>query len=74
MSSARCCGLVSLTLMLTAYLYYTVWILVMPLVDETHAMQSYFPDRMWSIYTTTLLAYCQIAFMFTFVGIVLIKD
>lgn len=55
------------------YLYYTVWIMVMPLIDEDHAAHTYFPDRNIGLTVTTLLAYMLISLIFTMSGIILIR-
>ena len=47
-----------------------MWILVTPLFDDDFWMQNYFPDRMYGIMPTSLLAYMILAYMFTFAGIV----
>ena len=74
MVQSRTIGAVSLVLILSTWAYYTVWILVTPIVDSDHPIQNYFPDRMLGIMTTTLLGYCQIAFMLTSAGIILVRD
>ena len=74
MVSSRTIGAVSLVIIIASWSYYTVWILVTPLVDHDHPLQDYFPDRMLGIMTTTLLGYCQIAFMLTSAGIILVRD
>ena len=56
------------------FAYYTVWILVTPTLDEDFWLQNYFPDRMYGIFPTSLLAYIILAYMFTFTGIALITD
>jgi dolichyl-phosphate mannosyltransferase polypeptide 2 regulatory subunit len=58
MVSSRTIGAVSLVLILAFWSYYTVWILITPIVDSDHPLQNYFPDRMMGIMTTTLLGYC----------------
>ena len=56
------------------FAYYTIWILVTPALDDSFWMQDYFPDRMYGIMPTSLLAYMILAYMFTFSGIALITD
>ena len=56
------------------FAYYTIWILVTPALDDNFWMQDYFPDRMYGIMPTSLLAYMILAYMFTFAGIALITD
>jgi len=74
MVTSRTFGILTLTTALACYSYYTIWILVMPMVDEDHPLQDYFPDRMIGIMFTTLLGYGQIAFMLTVAGIILVRD
>jgi hypothetical protein len=63
-------GMIVLTL---AYVYYTVWILVTPLIDEKHYLQWFFPvSREAGLMFTTLLGYTQLSFFFTFVGVALV--
>ena len=58
-----------------AYLYYSVWILLTPLIDQDHYVQRFFPvKREHALMFTTLLGYSQMAFFFTFAGIILIRD
>ena len=38
--------------------------------DDDFWMQNYFPDRVYGIMPTSLLAYMILAYMFTFAGIV----
>ena len=56
------------------FLYYTLWILVTPALDDNFWIQDYFPDRMYGIMPTSLLAYIVLAYMFTFSGIALVTD
>ena len=55
------------------YLYYTVWIMVMPLIDEDHAAHAYFLDRKLGLTVTTLLAYMLISLIFTMSGCILVN-
>lgn len=74
MLTSRTIGAVMFISISVFYAYYTIWILVTPIVDSDHPLQQYFPDRMFGIMTTTLLAYCQLAFMLTSAGIILVRD
>ena len=42
--------------------------------SETIFTRDYFPDRMYGIMPTSLLAYMTLAYMFTFAGIALVTD
>jgi len=74
MVSSRTIGAVSLVIILVCYAYYTVWILITPIVDSDHPLQNYFPDRTLGIMTTTLIGYCWISFTLTSAGIILVRD
>ena len=54
--------------------YYTIWILVTPALDDNFWMQDYFPDPMYGIMLTSLMAYIILAYIFTFAGIALITE
>merc|ERR1712000_239633 len=44
--------LVGLAMLLAAsfvFLYYSIWTLLMPFVDDDHVLQNFFPPRVWAI-------------------------
>ena len=57
MVEARAFGKIYLTLIIVFWLYYTTWILITPLIDEDHPIQSYFFKREDGILITTAGAY-----------------
>ena len=63
-----------LTITWAFFAYYTIWLLVTPALDDDHWMQDYFPDRVYGMMPTSLLAYLILAYMFTFSGIAFITD
>ena len=73
MVDKRFVAIIVLILTWVFFAYYTVWILVTPLLDDDIWMQDYFPDRMYGIMPTSLLAYLILAYVFTFSGIALIS-
>ena len=73
MVDRRFVAIIVLILTWVFFAYYTVWILVTPLLDDDIWMQDYFPDRMYGIMPTSLLAYLILAYVFTFSGIALIS-
>ena len=74
MVDKRTLATIILVLTWVLFAYYTIWILVTPALDANYWMQDYFPDRMYGILPTSLLAYLILAYMFTFSGIALITD
>ena len=48
--------------------------LFMPIIDEDHALQNYFPDRMYGVMVPTLAGYFLISIFFTLAGFILIGD
>ena len=67
-------GKIYLTLIVSFWSYYTVWMLITPIIDADHPIQSYFPDRENGLLVTTAGAYFAMAYLCTITGIILIKD
>ena len=74
MVEARTCGWIYLITLITIWTYYTVWMLVTPLIDEDQPIQSYFPNRESGLMITTAGAYFALAYFCTLTGIILLKD
>ena len=74
MADKRTLAIILLVSTWVFFAYYTIWILVTPALDHNFWMQDYFPDRMYGIMPTSLLAYMTLAYMFTFAGIALVTD
>jgi dolichyl-phosphate mannosyltransferase polypeptide 2 regulatory subunit len=74
MVEARSCGKFYYTFIIVFWCYYTVWMLITPIIDADHPIQSYFFSRENGLLVTTAGAYYMLAFLFTMVGVILIKD
>jgi dolichol phosphate-mannose biosynthesis regulatory protein len=74
MVEARACGKIYLAVIVVFWVYYSVWILVTPLIDADHRVQSFFASRESGLLLTTVGAYGSMSYLCTFVGIVLIRD
>jgi len=74
MVEARTAGMIYLLIIAVIWCYYTVWILITPIIDADHPIQSYFFPREIGILSTTAGAYYMLSFLCTFVGIILIRD
>ncbi|KIX01540.1 uncharacterized protein Z518_09266 [Rhinocladiella mackenziei CBS 650.93] len=56
------------------FLYYTLWTLLMPFVDEDHPLQSLFPPRVWAIRIPVILTLLGSAVVGTFLAMVMIRS
>ena len=74
MVEQRTLGLIVVLISSFLYVYYTVWMLITPSIDEDHTIQGYFPDRMYGVLIPTLIGYLAIAGAMTIAGMILIND
>ena len=74
MAEQRTLGMIMAIFATVCYLYYTVWMLFTPLIDEDHSLQDYFPDRLLGVMGPTLIAYLLISIVLTSTGIILLTD
>ncbi|XP_043921259.1 dolichol phosphate-mannose biosynthesis regulatory protein [Protopterus annectens] len=49
-------GLVGFSLCL--FVYYTIWVIVLPFVDEEHVIHSYFLPRQFAVLIPAVAGYC----------------
>ncbi|KAF2747629.1 dolichyl-phosphate mannosyltransferas-like protein polypeptide 2 [Sporormia fimetaria CBS 119925] len=56
------------------FLYYTVWTLFMPFVDEDHPLHSLFPPRVWAIRIPVILIILGSTVVGTFLSTVMIRS
>ncbi|KAG9302163.1 hypothetical protein G9A89_020597 [Geosiphon pyriformis] len=56
------------------FLYYTIWALIMPFVDEDHPLHEYFPDRDYAIRIPVVLLLIGLTVVSTFLALVMIKS
>lgn len=67
-------GLAMLGIATAVFCYYSVWVLILPFVDETHFIARYFPPREWAIWLPAMLLVAGVAVVGTFIGFVMIKS
>ncbi|KAI9306352.1 dolichol phosphate-mannose biosynthesis regulatory [Cunninghamella echinulata] len=58
----------------TVYIYYTVWLLLMPFVDQGHFLHNYFPDWQYAIRIPLIIMIFGLTIIFSFLGAVMIKS
>ncbi|TKX27500.1 dolichol phosphate-mannose biosynthesis regulatory protein [Elsinoe australis] len=69
--------LVGLSMLLAAtavFVYYTVWTLIMPFVDDSHPSQSLFLPRVWAIRIPVMLILLGGAVVGSFLSVVMIRS
>jgi dolichyl-phosphate mannosyltransferase polypeptide 2 regulatory subunit len=67
-------GLAMLVAASVVFLYYSVWALLMPFVDDDHTLQSFFPPRVWAIRIPVILILLGSAVVGSFLGMVMIRS
>ncbi|KAI8671540.1 Dolichol phosphate-mannose biosynthesis regulatory protein [Fusarium keratoplasticum] len=56
------------------FLYYTIWTLLMPFVDDDHVLQNFFPPRVWAIRIPVIIILLGGAVVGSFLGMVMIRS
>ncbi|PSN63209.1 dolichyl-phosphate mannosyltransferas-like protein polypeptide 2 [Corynespora cassiicola Philippines] len=56
------------------FLYYTVWTLFMPFVDDGHVLHSLFPPRVWAIRIPVILIILFTTVVGSFLSVVMIRS
>lgn len=66
-------GIGMLLVATTVFIYYSVWVFLVPFLDESHPLQSLFPAREWAVRIPALLLIGGVALIGTFIASVLYK-
>ncbi|SPO00515.1 probable dolichol phosphate-mannose biosynthesis regulatory protein [Cephalotrichum gorgonifer] len=56
------------------FLYYTLWVFVIPFVDDDHILHTLFPPRVWAIRIPVLLILLGSTVVGSFIGMVMIRS
>ncbi|KAF2254423.1 dolichol phosphate-mannose biosynthesis regulatory [Trematosphaeria pertusa] len=70
----RLVGLSMLIAATAVFLYYTIWTLFMPFVDEDHPLHSFFPPRVWAIRIPVILVILFSTVVGSFLSVVMIRS
>ncbi|OCK85447.1 hypothetical protein K432DRAFT_377685 [Lepidopterella palustris CBS 459.81] len=70
----RLVGLTMLIAASTVFLYYSIWTLFMPFVDEDHPLHTLFPPRVWAIRIPVILILLFSTVVGSFVSVVMIRS
>ncbi|KAK3217511.1 hypothetical protein GRF29_1g3292673, partial [Pseudopithomyces chartarum] len=70
----RLVGLSMLVAATTVFLYYTIWTLFMPFVDDDHILHAFFLPRVWAIRIPVILIVLATTVVGTFLSTVMIRS
>ncbi|KAF2095637.1 dolichol phosphate-mannose biosynthesis regulatory [Rhizodiscina lignyota] len=70
----RLVGAMMLIVASAVFLYYTIWTLMMPFVDEDHPAHSLFPPRVWAIRIPVMIILLGCAVVGSFISLVMIRS
>jgi len=71
---AQLAGLAMIIIATVVFLYYTIWTLFMPFVDENIELHNFFPPRVWAIRIPMIIILVGIAVVGSFLSMVMIKS
>lgn len=58
----------------TIFVYYTLWVIVLPFVDTSHPVQDFFLPRKYAIAIPTVLVIIVVALVVSFIGLTVMKS
>mmetsp|Transcript_1364 Transcript_1364/g.2412 ORF Transcript_1364/g.2412 Transcript_1364/m.2412 type:complete len:93 (-) Transcript_1364:163-441(-) len=67
-------GLILTILTVTFYVYFSVWVLVTPMIDGGEKIQDYFPERKWAFIVPIYTGCVFLSLVLTFTGLALIYE
>ncbi|CAM9308875.1 unnamed protein product [Ectocarpus sp. 6 AP-2014] len=73
-SSDKLVGSGLLLVSVTIFVYYTLWVIVLPFVDTSHPVQDFFLPRKYAIAIPTVLVILLVTLVATFIGLTLMKS
>lgn len=66
-------GQIILSLLSIFFIYYTIWIIILPFFDKDHAFRNIFPDPYYAILFPVLLMVIMLSIVCTFMSLVMIN-
>ncbi|EGZ14088.1 hypothetical protein PHYSODRAFT_316945 [Phytophthora sojae] len=73
-ASDKAVGLVLLAISVVVFVYYSIWVLLTPFVDEDHIIQQFFLPYHYAITIPAVLLVLLFTGAATFIGMVMIKS
>ena len=74
MVSQRAIGLVATIVLCVFYIYFTMWVMITPLIDSDQSIHNYFPHRKWAFIVPIYTGCVFLSLVFTFTGFTLIYE
>ncbi|KAF8535092.1 dolichol phosphate-mannose biosynthesis regulatory, partial [Trichophaea hybrida] len=71
---AQLAGLSMIIVATVVFIYYTIWALFMPFVDENIELHNFFPPRIWAIRIPVAIVLLGVAVVGSFLSMVMIKS
>lgn len=72
--SDKVVGSILLFLSVVIFVYYSIWVLVLPFVEKDHPVFAYFLPKEYAVAIPASLLFFVVLFVGIFIGIVLIKE
>ncbi|ORE02887.1 dolichyl-phosphate mannosyltransferase 2 regulatory subunit, partial [Rhizopus microsporus var. microsporus] len=66
-------GAISFCSLFALFIYYTIWVLVMPFVDKGHPLHNYFLDWQYAIKIPLMIMIVCLTVILTFLALIMIK-
>ncbi|KAH9856976.1 dolichol phosphate-mannose biosynthesis regulatory protein Dpm2 [Lenzites betulinus] len=72
--SDKACGSSMLLFGAIAFLYYTIWTLLLPILDSSSPVHAWFPSREWALRIPAFIVVLGISAIGLFLGVRIIQD
>ncbi|KAI0647142.1 dolichol phosphate-mannose biosynthesis regulatory, partial [Trametes meyenii] len=72
--SDKACGSLMLLLAAFSLLYYTIWTLLLPILDEFSPVHTWFPSREWALRLPAFVVVVGISAIGLFLGVRIVQD
>ncbi|ODV89493.1 hypothetical protein CANCADRAFT_139932 [Tortispora caseinolytica NRRL Y-17796] len=66
-------GLAMITVATVVFVYYTIWALILPFVDEPNPIHQFFPAREWAVRIPLALLLVGLTAIGSFIGMVMVR-
>mmetsp|Transcript_9736 Transcript_9736/g.12797 ORF Transcript_9736/g.12797 Transcript_9736/m.12797 type:complete len:87 (+) Transcript_9736:150-410(+) len=67
-------GIALFSFLVLTFVYYTLWVIILPFVETKHPIQAYFPPRKYAISVPLALMTLIFVTVFTFIGVMILRD
>ncbi|KAI0831398.1 dolichol phosphate-mannose biosynthesis regulatory protein Dpm2, partial [Trametes gibbosa] len=72
--SDKACGSLILLVGAVAFLYYTIWTLLLPILDNSSPVHAWFPSREWALRIPAFIVVLGMSAIGLFLGVRIIQD